>query len=515
MLNPQRILEGKVWERVNLFILVTLVILLALFSSKEFVFALCQKTEVTLRVKIVTTTQTVPGIFDWEEEENEKNPASYPLTYKANLDSLEGKRIIFSHRVKVKEKSALAGGGMEYIYQPYLNIAGKIFWGEEIFEEEASRLGGENVWTVAESLEIIIHESDEEKVYQYPLVEERSGPDEFLCQFLDSHCLLILSNLPEESFVEKALKELPSFSPQLEEVSQPLEKLDLSSEEVVQENASSLGRALEIQKAALEEELYALAVLFSYLADQYTTQLAEEADLIQVPTFPRLIITSGHVRNNKLLLALDIRKDEVKASSLLKEPRGKEDCRRFQLKRGILLSRLEAELLKKVSGREVFDNTYFIFQEMEKQGIPPLALSFQVKEKLTSLEFPSSIRKKVSQVLKRGKIVIVPRKMVRIGEKERIVWWEINPQTWAAVGVTPSGHHQALVEAAYLVWAVPKVGAFVPSNVFNSIITQTIKLWEEACKKLIFVFGTPQDLADLEAAVSRLEAAISMLSSLY
>ncbi len=81
-------------------ILVTLVILLALFSSKEFVFALSEETKVTLRVKIITTTQTVPGIFDWEEEENEESPTSYPLTYKANLDSLEGKSLIWAKAPK-------------------------------------------------------------------------------------------------------------------------------------------------------------------------------------------------------------------------------------------------------------------------------------------------------------------------------------------------------------------------------------------------------------------------------
>jgi len=99
-----------------------------------------------------------------------------------------------------------------------------------------------------------------------------------------------------------------------------------------------------------------------------------------------------------------------------------------------------------LSGERVF-NTLPLFAAATQQGIPIVTVLPNKPAALEALALPAAIKEVLREELARGRIAILPSRLVPLAQTRTFGWWSVDPATGYAVGRMELGGAQGLVEA--------------------------------------------------------------------
>jgi len=164
------------------------------------------------------------------------------------------------------------------------------------------------------------------------------------------------------------------------------------------------------------------------------------------PDAPRVHIVELAGGGESILISFDLRRDTMR---VVAEQADREEGFFANVFRGVFNGVLEralaGQLLEGLGGGAVSHlNTSMLFERAHAENVPFILLP-QEKDKLDA-SVPAEARARLDAELRRGFLVVVPARPLLIGERARLAWWRIDPQTGETVGVTDEGLHQSGTE---------------------------------------------------------------------
>lgn len=173
---------------------------------------------------------------------------------------------------------------------------------------------------------------------------------------------------------------------------------------------------------------------------------------------PRLIISSLRRTSDYARLSIDLRRSQYRPLALT----GAMLDKSFQLQivRGVLDGVIESQVMDLViasadpADQTVAPDAYStsrVFREGARQGVAPKLLRRAEEWAPTPASDPAA---RVSQALANGNLVVL-QDTIKIGDKERTAWWQIDPSTGRTIAVTEEGLHEGAVEYQVLEYQKP------------------------------------------------------------
>jgi hypothetical protein len=130
-----------------------------------------------------------------------------------------------------------------------------------------------------------------------------------------------------------------------------------------------------------------------------------------------------------------------------------------------------------------------VFRAARAAGIEAYAITPKRAKRLGAIPVSDTVRRIVVERLASGSVVLIPARPVKVGGREAIAWYEVDPATGQQAAVFQDGRHQAVVEFKDLWDAVVStaeayVGAFMGSY--------TGTLWTYASTVLQLISADPE-----------------------
>jgi hypothetical protein len=188
---------------------------------------------------------------------------------------------------------------------------------------------------------------------------------------------------------------------------------------------------------------------------------------------------------------IDLGKDNVRALAHPGQSIAAEKS--LQFARGLLESWLESNSLQRASGQTVV-STATVFEQAKNLNIPLKVVAQDFLSNLDELQISQEARSRITHAVTQGKVVIVPERMVPIGNQQVIGWWEVNTQTGELEGVMENGLHNAIVELAYIIIRAAFLGAltgtiaFIATFLINLIVQEFIAIAQGRVQDQLSVF---------------------------
>lgn len=198
-----------------------------------------------------------------------------------------------------------------------------------------------------------------------------------------------------------------------------------------------------------------VALGFAAQSDLHTDRLAHSSGVSVRREVPRILITTAESENrdSKVNLSLDLRLDEVAASS----DAGPAAAHLFQMSRGMQESMLEGLYFKQIVGNGGVVSTAHLMAKARKSRVETALYGQRNRAELASLRLPTAFAALVSNAIDRGHEVVLPRAAIDLAGARRWGFWDIDPATGITVGVMEGGQHQVMVE-------IPTMNKEVPLN---------------------------------------------------
>jgi len=93
-------------------------------------------------------------------------------------------------------------------------------------------------------------------------------------------------------------------------------------------------------------------------------------------------------------------------------------------------------------------NTVPLFEAASAQSVSVLTISPQQTGTLDSLAVPAAIKNVLAGELAQGQTLVLPARLVRLGEVQTYGWWSVDPTSGIALGKMELGGAQAMTETA-------------------------------------------------------------------
>ncbi|MEL6180527.1 MAG: hypothetical protein AAFS10_16325, partial [Myxococcota bacterium] len=234
---------------------------------------------------------------------------------------------------------------------------------------------------------------------------------------------------------------------------------------VAKQQLSSLHRASEKMRATLQGEFNktmrrdeANARMRKFLTDLIGgagglmglsyANVSDRATLAMAKTFgvrayfdePRIIITGGICKADRLYWQMDLRRDTVRALPAAGLPTA--IAHAFQSMRGRFVSQFEGAVVNRLTGKQLV-TVGMVLSQASKQGIPIRTVSpGNVDEMLSALTMSSvAANQLLDFVRSTGNLALVPAQQVKVDGKPVASWWGIDPNTARLTAVREDGSY--------------------------------------------------------------------------
>jgi hypothetical protein len=144
-------------------------------------------------------------------------------------------------------------------------------------------------------------------------------------------------------------------------------------------------------------------------------------------------------------LTLDLRLDEVRAVPHPGRPSRAAEL--FQRARGMMASSVEGTVVEAITGKPAV-TTSALMGRAQAEGVGLVAITpATLSRGLSQVEgLDGEAYALVREAVGSGHAVVMPRRALALAGRPRFGFWELDPETGAAVGVMDEGLHQAMVE---------------------------------------------------------------------
>ena len=226
------------------------------------------------------------------------------------------------------------------------------------------------------------------------------------------------------------------------------------------------------QTAAIEQQQLVdltrqLAITFLDLDDLTTRRLAVASVVTAYFDRPRLVLVSSMTTVNGQTAApdfsIDIWRDTIQA--IAAPGQSTNGVFGFNFWRGITETVTEDQIIKQFAAANgitgPIDNAAEVFAAAAAQSIPVIAISGANASILDGMSISAEAKARVSSAIEQGEIVLIPSRAVDLGGVTAISWYEINPATGEAIGVTEDGGHQAIVQYAFTLAVFGFIDGFI------------------------------------------------------
>lgn len=207
---------------------------------------------------------------------------------------------------------------------------------------------------------------------------------------------------------------------------------------------SDQATALAIDENLGSTLLQMIITRFAEASDEASDRAAYGNGVVIVRALPRLLIASAEMEGEKLELSMDLRLDEVEAIPYPGAPARVANL--YQTGRGIMQSKMEGAILKKVTGQEAL-STAALIDQAGSQGIDLRVLDdASLNEFVKTAGIPAAIGDHMKKSVSGGDRIIVPERAVTVADVKRWGWWQINEASGRNVGVMDNGLHAGMAE---------------------------------------------------------------------
>ncbi|HYF63522.1 MAG TPA: transglutaminase family protein, partial [Herpetosiphonaceae bacterium] len=118
--------------------------------------------------------------------------------------------------------------------------------------------------------------------------------------------------------------------------------------------------------------------------------------------------------------------------------------------RGMTDIAIESDLLKRLAGADVV-STFNVMRTAQSQGIPLAGIAAQNIADLQTMDLSTEAKARIRQAASRGMLVVVPERMVTIGSKTTVGWYEMDPVTGVTIDTMENGRHQSWIETKFMI----------------------------------------------------------------
>ncbi len=248
----------------------------------------------------------------------------------------------------------------------------------------------------------------------------------------------------------------------------------------------------------------ALDLAFGNYADTSDSILASGLMVLAYADSSNILIASSQVESSdaetiKTNLNLDLQR--MAKRSVTSPGQVTQADSGYRMLAGYFYSWLEGSLLSLATGGQVI-STFAISAEASRQGVPMIALTSDTLDKLAALDLSVEAKARITADLGAGYIVIVPERMITIGESTTVGWWRIDPETGRMTDMMENGLHQAMVEQSYLSIFIKLLGTGIVLGFLYQVfvcfaakfIANVLGVPFEDVKKLMDLFGASADV---------------------
>ncbi len=190
-----------------------------------------------------------------------------------------------------------------------------------------------------------------------------------------------------------------------------------------------------------------VGLAYAAASDAMSRQVAWANGVEIIWPHPRVLITSIETEDlekggTDSYVTLDLRIDSVQAVPFPGFPA--RAAALFQTARGLQNSVLEGVVLGHATGLDTPSTTAVVMFKAADDGTPLLTIVPANVDQLDGLDnLPGHSSELITEALRSGHDVIVPESAVRVGNRDRWGWWQVNRDTGEVIGVMDDGQHQA------------------------------------------------------------------------
>ncbi len=207
---------------------------------------------------------------------------------------------------------------------------------------------------------------------------------------------------------------------------------------------SDQATALAIDEKLGSSVLQMIITRFAEASDEASDRAAYGNGVVIVRALPRLLISSAEMQGEKLELSMDLRLDEVEAIPYPGAPARVANL--YQTGRGIMQSKMEGAILRKVTGQETL-STAALIDEARSQGIDLRVLDdASLNGFLKSAVVPAVVSDHMKKSVSGGNRIIVPQRAVTVADTKRWGWWQVDEASGRHIGVMDNGLHAGMAE---------------------------------------------------------------------
>lgn len=196
----------------------------------------------------------------------------------------------------------------------------------------------------------------------------------------------------------------------------------------------------------LEDALEGMNHVIAAFSDQAVSPLrVGEDEVLFCHSSPRLVISSIRASGEVGALSVDLRRADYRPVCRTDALAAK--AFQFQLLRGVADGVIEARLMDFLLSREecgkagvdVRESATEVFREAAHGGVGTLVWRGEPKDLPPGVSEEAAARLTADAAA--GRLIVLPERPVKLGGKERMAWWRIDPACGDAVGVTEDGLH--------------------------------------------------------------------------
>jgi transglutaminase-like putative cysteine protease len=213
-----------------------------------------------------------------------------------------------------------------------------------------------------------------------------------------------------------------------------------------------LAEATELVDGTTQAFDQMMGVAYVALSDDTAQDLADTSLVRAYPDAPRITIASSVISLSAVISQaaqvqiLDLLADGVRVVAYPGQARSAEQV--YRMTRGVSDTFLESSVGEMLTG-EQSRSAANILQAAQAQGISLAYVDANRLDVLNGLEIPTQAKAFILDAAQRGYGVLVPERMVALGNGQAIAWWQLNLETGEMVGVGQDGTHQFMVTAPF------------------------------------------------------------------
>lgn len=181
-----------------------------------------------------------------------------------------------------------------------------------------------------------------------------------------------------------------------------------------------------------------MGLTYANVSDRATLAMAQSFGVRAYFDEPRIIITGGIRKGDRLFWQIDLRRDAVRALPAAGLPMSMAHA--FQSLRGRFVSQFEGSVVRSLTGRPLV-TVGMIMTQASRQGIPIMTVSpGNVDDVLGSLTMSTVASNHLLDFVRTtGNLALVPTRQVKVEGNPVAAWWGIDPNTARLTAVREDG----------------------------------------------------------------------------